>query len=271
MKSTTNKLLFISFLVVLFACFCTRNARQPTELSQAAATRSITATPIRKTTTVPVKAADRSVSVATAPAVKNNSLCEAWQDEAVVSKIVDGDTIDVQISGRTYRVRYIGIDTPEMSSNDCYAKEATERNRQLVQGKIVCLEKDISETDRYGRLLRYVYQGNTFINASLVREGYAQAFTYPPDVAHASDFVALQQQARNERAGLWSGCGVESESKSAAPAVAVCTCNSNQYNCSDFSTHAQAQECYKYCLAQAGYDVHKLDGDSDGSACETLP
>ena len=74
--------------------------------------------------------------------------------------IVDGDTIDVEIGGATYRVRYIGIDTPERG--DCYFDEAKDKNAELVLGQYVRLVKDVSETDRYGRLLRYVYVGQTF-------------------------------------------------------------------------------------------------------------
>lgn len=121
---------------------------------------------------------------------------------AQVTHIVDGDTIDVEIEGITYRVRYIGMDTPERG--EPFYSEATEINRQLVQGQTVILVKDVSETDRYGRLLRYVYlQDDTFVNATLVEQGYAQAATYPPDVAFADLFVSLQQEARTAGRGLW--------------------------------------------------------------------
>lgn len=87
----------------------------------------------------------------------------------LVVNVVDGDTIDVMIAGTIYRVRYIGIDTPELSPLECYGPEAKARNEELVLGQIVTMEKDVSETDRYGRLLRYVYQDAAFVNAELVR------------------------------------------------------------------------------------------------------
>ena len=192
--------------------------------------------------------------------------CAVGQQEAVVTGIVDGDTVDVRLGSSVYRLRYIGMDTPEMPG-DCYAQEATERNRQLVLGKSVCLEKDVSETDRYGRLLRYVWlPGGDMVGAILVREGYALAFTYPPDVKYSSLFVSLQQQARETGAGLWSTCAVQP-----TPTGQACSCAGDLYNCGDFATHEQAQACYEHCLATVGYDIHRLDGDGDGIACESLP
>jgi len=82
---------------------------------------------------------------------------------------------------------------------------ATERMRALVAGKRVRLVRDVSQTDRYGRLLRYVYAGDIFVNAVMVSEGYANAATYPPDVAHAAEFAALERSARIAKRGLWAG------------------------------------------------------------------
>ncbi|MCL4264944.1 MAG: thermonuclease family protein [Anaerolineae bacterium] len=126
----------------------------------------------------------------------------ATGDFAAVTRIIDGDTIEVDINGQTYRVRYIGMDTPERG--DPYFDEATEANRQLVEGQIVTLVKDVSETDRYGRLLRYLYLSDgTFINAELVKQSYALVATFPPDVRHQELFVQLQQEARDAGSGLW--------------------------------------------------------------------
>jgi micrococcal nuclease len=127
--------------------------------------------------------------------------------EALAVRVVDGDTIDVEIEGETHKVRYIGIDTPELyhptKAPDEYAQEAYEKNRELVEGKTVYLEKDVSETDRYGRLLRYVYVGDTFVNAYLVQHGYAQVSTYPPDVKYYERFLELQREAREAGRGFW--------------------------------------------------------------------
>jgi micrococcal nuclease len=121
-------------------------------------------------------------------------------ETTVVTRIIDGDTIDVQIDGASYRVRYTGVNTPERDE-PCY-EEASAANAALVQDQSVTLVKDVSETDVYGRLLRYVYVGNTFVNAELVAEGYAEAVVYPPDTAYADTFASLEASAR--AAGL--GC-----------------------------------------------------------------
>ena len=121
---------------------------------------------------------------------------------ARVTCIVDGDTIDVDVDGSTFRVRYIGMNTTEVGQ-PCY-NEGTAENRLLVDGEMVCLDKDVSETDRYGRLLRYVYVGDTMVNAELVRRGVASAATYPPDVRYAGWFVQLEQEARQAGRGCWA-------------------------------------------------------------------
>lgn len=126
----------------------------------------------------------------------------AGGETAAVVDIIDGDTIDVDLGGQTYRVRYIGINTPERDQ-PCYS-EATEANRALVENQTVTLVRDVSETDRYGRLLRYVYVGQTFVNAELVRTGYAEAATYPPDVMFSDLFVQLASAAREASAGCWA-------------------------------------------------------------------
>ena len=128
--------------------------------------------------------------------------------EAQVVRVIDGDTIEVNFAGKPYRVRYIGIDTPETvhptRGEEPYGKEACAKNKELVEGKIVRLEKDVSETDKYGRLLRYVWVGDLLINAELVRLGYAQVATYPPDVKYQDLFLQLQREAREAGRGLWA-------------------------------------------------------------------
>lgn len=121
---------------------------------------------------------------------------------ATVSRTIDGDTVELATG---QRVRYIGIDTPELTwPRECYAVEAYQRNKELVEGKRVALRNDVSETDRYGRLLRYVYLPNgEMVNAILVREGYALAATFPPNVMFADLFVQLEREAREAGRGLW--------------------------------------------------------------------
>jgi micrococcal nuclease len=111
------------------------------------------------------------------------------------------------MNGEIVKVRYIGIDTPETIHSGqkvgCLADEATLRNMELVEGKQVTLIKDVSEVDKYNRLLRYVYVNDVFINKVLVDEGYAKAVTYPPDVRFSKDFLEAEKVARESSVGLW--------------------------------------------------------------------
>lgn len=196
--------------------------------------------------------------LAAEPAAEEGSAPEG--ETAVVLNVIDGDTIDVDLDGQEYRLRYIGVDTPER--DEPYYQEATAANRQLVDDQTVILVKDVSETDRYGRLLRYVYLlDGTFVNAELLRQGMARLVTFPPDVAQQAYFGQLQAEARTANLGLWA------RNELTGP----CDCGKNRYNCADFSRQTEAQACYDFCLGQTGQDIHKLDGGGDGRVCESLP
>jgi len=125
---------------------------------------------------------------------------DQYGEEAKVLRVIDGDTIDVEINGERQRVRYIGMNTPERNE-PCF-DEATQANVDLALGKAVHLVSDVSETDRYGRLLRYVYVGDVFVNLELVAQGYAEAVLYRPDDRHYELFSELEAEAT--QAGL--GC-----------------------------------------------------------------
>jgi micrococcal nuclease len=124
-----------------------------------------------------------------------------------VDRVVDGDTIVVDGE----RVRLIGIDTPESvkpgTPVECFAREASALMERLVGGRRVRLERDVEERDRYGRLLAYVYRDSLFVNAEMVRRGYAQVATFPPNVRHVDQFLRLQREARRNSRGLWGACG----------------------------------------------------------------
>jgi micrococcal nuclease len=129
---------------------------------------------------------------------------------ARVERVVDGDTVVVRIDGRSERLRYIGVDTPESVKPgervQCFGKPAAAANRRLVLGKDVRLEYDAEARDRYGRLLAYVWRGDVLVNAELIRLGYGKPLEVPPNLAHASELRDLAAAARRERVGLWSRC-----------------------------------------------------------------
>ena len=127
--------------------------------------------------------------------------------EGRVVHVTDGDTVRVRLaSGREERVRYIGVDTPEPTAGECFADDATAFNARLVAGRDVRLVLDAEERDRYGRLLAYVHAGGVFVNAELVRAGYALPLTVPPNVRFEGRFARLARDARRAERGLWASC-----------------------------------------------------------------
>jgi len=142
------------------------------------------------------------VPVTEAPPIETESpAIPPGAEVADVIGVIDGDTIDVRIDGVEYRVRYIGINTPERDEA-CY-EEASAANAALVERQQLILVRDTSETDQYGRLLRYVYAGDLFVNAELVAEGWAEARRYPPDTYYADYLNELEQDARAGNLGCW--------------------------------------------------------------------
>ncbi len=139
-------------------------------------------------------------------------------NDILVKRVIDGDTVQLETGER---VRLIGIDTPEIHESDKLYKDsqrtkqdiraikelgrrAYEFTKGLVEGKRVSLEFDVEKRDRYGRLLAYIYlQGATFVNAEIVKQGYASLMTFPPNVKYADLFLRLYQEARENRRGLW--------------------------------------------------------------------
>ena len=132
-----------------------------------------------------------------------------------VARVIDGDTVELE-TGET--LRYIGIDTPETKHPSkpvqCYGEEAYQANKKLVEGKTVRIVKDVSEFDKYKRLLRYVYvitqssPSGILVNDYLVRNGFAFASTFPPDVKFAEQFLQAQRNARENNRVIWKACSV---------------------------------------------------------------
>ncbi|MEK9157392.1 MAG: thermonuclease family protein [Patescibacteria group bacterium] len=247
-----------------------------------------------------------------------------------VVKVVDGDTITVSINGESETIRIIGINTPETVDPrkpvECFGQEASTKARELLDGQSVRLEIDASqgETDKYDRLLRYVFlsDGSDF-GKLMISEGYAYEYTYQAPYQYQVAYKTAQGEAQSAKRGLWAdnACNAISSDSGASnsatsevtttetplspstslldsttsssiidnaetqpvePEVTVseptsaattssCSCASNSYNCGNFSTHSEAQSVYECCMVQVGYDVHNLDSDDDGSACESLP
>ena len=141
------------------------------------------------------------------PQILGNLIASSTSSATVVSRVIDGDTFELS-DGQ--KVRYIGIDSPETKHPrkgiECFGQAASDYHRQLVEGRTVKLVKDVSDRDRYGRLLRYVYLDDQFLNEELVRNGYALSSSYPPDVAQQELLRQAEMEARLNKRGLWAAC-----------------------------------------------------------------
>lgn len=194
--------------------------------------------------------------------------------EATLSRVVDGDTLELA-SGQ--RVRLIGIDTPETHhprfGDECYGKAATRFVQGLLaDGERIRLVRDVEELDRYGRLLAYVYRtsDNLFVNAEIVREGYAYVATEPPNVAHADELRRLAAKARRAKRGLWSKCdpgpGHGGQRPLADPS-AGCLPGYQDVCVPPGPPDLDCDDLPPGPIRVTGSDPHQLDGDGDGVAC----
>lgn len=188
---------------------------------------------------------------------------------ARVAEIIDGGTIKIELGGRTETVRYIGIDTPEMNhptkEREPGAPEATEVNRYLVAGQQVRLELDVRERDRDGRLLAYVWVGDRMVNAEMIRRGYAQLLTVPPNVRHQELFIKLHRDARAQKSGLWATpsdtvtpgpSATVAEVAPGVPAQDAWTCPASHPIKGNFTT-SSGERCIYHVLGGAWYGKTK--------------
>ena len=134
-------------------------------------------------------------------------------DLGKIADVIDGDTVDIDINGRTERVRLIGVNTPETKHPtkpiECFGPEASAYLTQLLpKGTAVRIERDVEARDRYGRMLLYLYLGSNdlFINLDLVARGYGTPMSIEPNTFHRNDFVRAAAQAEAADVGLWKAC-----------------------------------------------------------------
>ncbi len=126
----------------------------------------------------------------------------ARRESVRVTKVIDGDSIEVEMGGVGFQVRYVGIDAPEMTGEPL-AEEAWAANRSIVEGRQIVLIRDLAEADRYGRLLRYVFVDGVFANREMVRLGMAWARSYPPNSACDAELQSAEEEARQASLGVW--------------------------------------------------------------------
>jgi len=189
------------------------------------------------------------------PTYEEEDLIDSEPENYRATRVLDGDTIEIETGER---VRLIGINSAEFGE-ECY-EEAKEELEDLILGKEITLESDIEDKDKYGRLLRYIYVEidgeDRFVNYGMIILG--SAYSYPFGNKHDDLFEDAEELAKENNAGcLW-------ENTEEGNII----CSTNYYNCADFNTQAEAQAVMIYC---GNEDIHYLDGDDDGIACESLP
>lgn len=198
----------------------------------------------------------------------------------LVSRVVDGDTIEVQLNGATVDIRLIGIDTPETVDPGepvgCYGPQASSFTAGSLEGEAVRLEYDVEREDQYGRTLAYAFLGERLFNESLVAQGYARVSTYPPNTKYVERFLTAQRRARRNGDGLWNACpagGVTPSPTASAtqetPAAGGGNCDAN-YSGACIPPYPPDLDCTDapQGFKVVGDDPHGFDADSDGLACE---
>ena len=207
-----------------------------------------------------------------------------------VVEVTDGDTIKVDVDGVVYDVRYIGVSTPEIHGElQWLGPEASAANGVLVAGKQVLLETDVSETDQYGRLLRHVWvedgAGWLLVNLELVRLGFAQVTTFPPDMKYIDElYVPAQSNAQTAVLGLWAPAPtpVPTPAPVAAPILPIAAPIAPPSNCdpsypgicipigsADLDCGEIAARWFQVVWNVPNPDPHGFDGDGDGIGCES--
>ncbi len=202
----------------------------------------------------------------------------------LVSRVIDGDTIEVQLQGTT-AIRLIGIDTPETVHPSepvgCFGPAASRFTQRTLEGQMVRVEYDVERTDHYGRTLAYVFVDGPLFNKTLVARGYAHVTTYPPNVKYVKRFLAAQQSARVADRGLWGHCSREQDGDAAPNGGGRRSeestsdggngrCDPN-YSGACIPTRPPDIDCPDAGaegFSSTGSDPHGFDSDGDGIACE---
>jgi len=291
MKKISIKSILIGVALILVIIFLGREPRKENnQLASIGEIQKIVSEKIIETQEVV------SEKVIESPQIEENKTKETNKIFYSVVKVVDGDTLALNIDGQNQTLRLIGIDTPETVDPrkpvQCFGVEASNKAKEILTGQKVRIEKDSTqgELDKYNRLLAYVFlEDGTNFNKMMIEQGYAYEYTYDLPYKYQKEFKLSEQTAREQGRGLWAKdtCNGEATKTQGIPIVEQndpitpsnpttiskpikSDCNSNVYNCIDFKTHTEAQATYDYC-GGVNNDIHRLDQDKDGEACESLP
>lgn len=277
-------LIFLAILALAAAC-----TPPPATLIEPQTAAAMTWEAIPRTATpLPQKATATSTL---APAASNLQLASGPGSQcipavterarALVTRVIDGETIEVVISNDMFHVRYIGIDAPGIvPSIEWQGPQAISANDRLVSGQFVTLVKDVSEADPNGFLLRYVFYNDIFVNYELVHQGHARAVSMPPDTACDTVLQLAQAEAQVSSLGVWMPTPIPTATITPTPTITAipsptktppCDCKVRpKLTCNNFATQTQAQACFDYCQLMGFGDVFNMDKNANGKACEGL-
>ena len=279
-------LTMIAFSLVLSACAPPPLTLVPidTVVAQTMAAMPKTDTPIPPTATPDIPATE---TLPVTPDVLSDvpgAICiprGTLQQRGLVTRVLDGDTIEVAIGNDVFQVNYIGVNAPELIPNiEWQGPQAAAANEKMVGGQVVTLIQEVSDTDASGALLRHVIANSAFPSYELIWQGYAAAIPQGPDLACASIFQNIQAEAQGNSIGMWAPTPVPSPTRTTTPTAtliptlappAPCVCDGPALTCKNFSSQASAQVCFNYCKAQGYGDVFGLDKNENGIACEGSP
>ena len=198
-----------------------------------------------------------------------------------MTRVLDGDTIEVSVGYDVFIVKYIGVNAPAVSPEiEWQGAQAIGLNELLVSGKPVVLVMDVTDFDSQGQRLRYVLVDNVFANYEMVSKGFARAQPSSPDTACDATFQTAQTVAQASLSGVWAPTPVPTATITPLASItptpgktkaAVCDCKDDRnHSCKGYATRAQAQACYNYCI-QIGVGAILEDQNRNGLVCEGLP
>jgi endonuclease YncB( thermonuclease family) len=277
---------FLLILLVLASCTPAPADIVPPETlaAQTMAARPKTSTPGPTNTALPTTTATLDMRPPTP--IINLSLPGAYclptntpRTTALVTKVLDGATIEVATNNQTWQVKYIGLDAPSIvAPAEWQAPQSFGLNDRLVNGQNVVLVQDVTDVDTQGYHPRYVIVGNTFVNYEIIRQGMASAVSVSPDIACQNSLLSAQVEAQAAVIGVWqptppptftaapSATVTRTPGPVSATSLPPCSCN-RQYSCNMFPSRKLAQSCFDYCMNN-GFGPVIPDKNNNGRVCE---
>lgn len=279
-------LMIFAFSLALSACASPTLTLVPVDtlVAQTMAAMPKTDTPVPPTATAYIPYTDTPRPTSDVLSDVPGAICiprGTLQQRGIVTRVIDGDSIEVAIGNDVFQVNYIGISAPKLIPNiEWQAPQAAAANETLVGGQTVTLIQEVSDKDANGALLRHVIANKKFPSYELLWQGYAAALAQGPDTACANLFQNIQEQAQADISGIWAPTPVPTPTRTPTPTATLipsvtpiepCNCRGPRLTCNSFPNQASAQACLDYCKANGFGDIFNLDKNENNLACEGLP